>query len=88
MPPVLGERAAQRGAKCDFPAQRRSKALYWSAIVNGVVAAPIIVSMMLMASSNRVMGKFKISGTLYYLGWATAAAMGASVVVMMVTEFT
>ena len=64
------------------------KALYWSAIVNGVVAAPVIVSMMLMSSSERVMGKFKIGGPLQYLGWTTAAAMGLSVVVMMVTQFT
>ena len=64
------------------------KALCWSAIVNGVVATPVIVSMMLMSSSERVMGKFKIGGPLQYLGWTTAGAMGLSVVVMMVTQFT
>ena len=64
------------------------KALFWSAVVNGVVAAPIIVSMMLMSSSERVMGKFKIAGPLCCLGWATAAAMALSVVVMVVTQFT
>jgi Mn2+/Fe2+ NRAMP family transporter len=63
------------------------KALFWSAIINGVVAAPVIVSMMLMSSSERVMGKFKIAGPLQYLGWATAATMGLSVVVMIVTKF-
>jgi len=64
------------------------KALFWSAVINGVVAAPIIVSMMLMSSSEQLMGKFKISRPLWYLGWATAAAMALSVVVMVVTQFT
>jgi len=64
------------------------KALFWSAVFNGVVAAPIIVSMMLMSSSEQVMGKFKVSGPLWYLGWMTAAAMALSVVVMVVTQFT
>jgi Mn2+/Fe2+ NRAMP family transporter len=64
------------------------KALFWSAVINGVVAAPVIVSMMLMSSNEHVMGRFKVSGPLWYLGWATAAAMGLSVVVMVVTQFT
>jgi len=52
-----------------------------------VVAAPIIVSMMLVSSSERVMGKLRIVGPLQILGWATAIAMGLSVVVMIVTQF-
>jgi Mn2+/Fe2+ NRAMP family transporter len=64
------------------------KALFWSAVINGVVASPIIVSMMLMSSSEQVMGKFKVSGPVWYLGWATAGAMALSVVVMVVTQFT
>jgi hypothetical protein len=40
-----------------------------------------------MASSERVMGKFRIAGPLLVLGWATTAAMALSVVVMIVTQF-
>jgi Mn2+/Fe2+ NRAMP family transporter len=59
------------------------KALYWSAILNGVVAVPVIVAMMLMTSDRRLMGRFRISGTLRTLGWITAAAMGLAVVGML-----
>src|SRR4029079_16247382 len=51
-------------------------ALYWSAVINGVVAVPVIVAMMLMTADQRVMGELRVSGTLRILGWATAVAMG------------
>jgi len=60
-------------------------ALYWSAVINGVVAVPVIVAMMMMANDERVMGPFKVTGTLRALGWATAAAMGAAVLAMAAT---
>lgn len=60
------------------------KALFWSAIINGVVAVPVIVAMMLMTENERVMGKFTIAGPLRVLGWVTAAAMGLAVLAMLV----
>lgn len=51
------------------------KALYWSAVLNGVVSVPVLIVMMLMTGKREVMGKFVISGWLRWLGWATTAAM-------------
>lgn len=55
------------------------KALYWSAVINGVTVAPIIVLMMMMASSRRVMGDFTVSLPLKLLGWLCAIVMGLCV---------
>jgi NRAMP (natural resistance-associated macrophage protein)-like metal ion transporter len=60
-------------------------ALYWSAVVNGVVAVPVIVAMMLMTADRRIMGEFTISGPLRTLGWITALAMGLAVLAMVAT---
>jgi NRAMP (natural resistance-associated macrophage protein)-like metal ion transporter len=60
------------------------KALYWSAVINGVVAPPVMVVMMLMTANRRVMGQFVIGGWLRSLGWASTAAMSFCVVAMIV----
>jgi len=60
------------------------KALYWSAVINGVVAVPIMSVMMLMTGERQVMGKFVIGGWLQLLGWASTAAMALCVVAMIV----
>ena len=51
------------------------RVLFWSAIINGVMAAPIIVVMMNLASDPRVMGSFTLSLWLRVMGWITAAVM-------------
>jgi Mn2+/Fe2+ NRAMP family transporter len=51
------------------------RALYWSAVVNGLLAPPLMVVLMLMASNPRVMGKLTISPLLKALGWASTAVM-------------
>ena len=56
------------------------RALYWSAVINGVMAAPIIVVMMNLASDPRVMGRFTLSSWLKIVGWITAAVMALCVV--------
>jgi NRAMP (natural resistance-associated macrophage protein)-like metal ion transporter len=56
------------------------RALYWSAVINGVMVAPIIVVMMKLASSPRVMGRFTLSLWLKIVGWITAAVMALCVV--------
>jgi len=45
------------------------KALYWSAVINGVISVPIMVVMLLMAARSEVMGRFVISFKLKALGW-------------------
>ncbi|MEQ5844352.1 divalent metal cation transporter (plasmid) [Paraburkholderia acidicola] len=54
------------------------KALYWSAVVNGLAAVPIMALVMLMASSGRVMGKFAVTGWLRWGGWIATAFMGVA----------
>jgi Mn2+/Fe2+ NRAMP family transporter len=52
------------------------KALYWSAVINGFVAVPVMaVMMMMMTAQRRVMAKFTIGGWLRWLGWASTLAM-------------
>ncbi|HSV13722.1 MAG TPA: divalent metal cation transporter [Tepidisphaeraceae bacterium] len=52
------------------------KALFWAAVINGVVAVPIMVVMMLMFHNGKVMGEFaKGSRGLKVLGWISTAAM-------------
>jgi len=51
------------------------KALFWAAILNGVVAGPLMVVIMLMAASKRVMGQFVIPPPLKAMGWLATAVM-------------
>ena len=55
------------------------KALYWSAVVNGVLAPPIMVLMMLLVRRKAVMGNLKVEGWVYWLGWLATAVMTLSV---------
>jgi Mn2+/Fe2+ NRAMP family transporter len=52
------------------------KALYWSAVINGIAAVPIMVLVMVMAASPKVMGQFAVTGWLRWVGWIATAAMG------------
>jgi len=61
------------------------KALFWSAVINGVIALPIMVVMMLLGSRESVMGKFTIGRRLRGLGWAATAVMGVAVGAMLFT---
>jgi Mn2+/Fe2+ NRAMP family transporter len=63
------------------------QALYWSAVINGIVAVPVMIVMMLMTAQPRVMGKFTIAGWLRWLGWAATVAMAACVGTMIVGWF-
>ncbi len=61
------------------------RALVWSAEINGVIAVPIMVVMMLLASREDVLGKFVVRPRLRNLGWAATAVMAITVVAMIVT---
>jgi NRAMP (natural resistance-associated macrophage protein)-like metal ion transporter len=61
------------------------KALYWSAVINGVISVPIMVVMMLMAARADVMGRFVITGRLKWLGWIATLTMAVAVVAMFIT---
>jgi NRAMP (natural resistance-associated macrophage protein)-like metal ion transporter len=52
------------------------KALFWAAVVNGVVAVPVMVVMMLMCHNKKVMGGFtRVSKPLRVMGWLATAVM-------------
>jgi len=63
------------------------KALYWTAVINGVVAVPVMTVMMLMTAESRIMGDFVIKGWLRWLGWTSTLAMGACVIGMVAGWF-
>ena len=58
------------------------KALYWSAVINGVVAVPIMAGMMLLASKKEVMGNFTSGLKTRWFGWGGVAVMGVAVLMM------
>jgi len=61
------------------------KMLFWSAVLNGVLAPPLITLVVLLTSSEQVMGKRKNSLALKLLGWATALVMAAAAIAMFIT---
>jgi Mn2+/Fe2+ NRAMP family transporter len=75
------------GVLLDFTPIDPFKALFWSAVINGVIAVPIMVVMMLMAARVEVMGPFVIKRRLKFLGWLATTAMAVAVVTMLVTAW-
>jgi Mn2+/Fe2+ NRAMP family transporter len=61
------------------------RALYWSAVLNGVLSAPVMAIMMLMASNRKVMGGFTVPPYLRMVGWLGTALMLLSVVGLALT---
>jgi NRAMP (natural resistance-associated macrophage protein)-like metal ion transporter len=59
------------------------KALYWAAVINGVISAPIMAVMMLMSANPKVMGEFMIGTRLKILGWLATAVMAVAVGFML-----
>jgi Mn2+/Fe2+ NRAMP family transporter len=60
------------------------KALYWSAVVNGVISVPIMAVMMLMASRPDIMGKLVVTRRLKVLGWLATGVMAIAVLAMFI----
>lgn len=63
------------GAVLNFTPIDPVKALFWSAVINGVVAVPVMIMTMRMATSQKIMGKFHVRGLLRVVGWLATAAM-------------
>ena len=62
------------------------KMLFWSAVLNGLLAPPLILLVILLTSSNKVMGKQVNPPLLRYLGWATFVIMVAAAAGMIITS--
>src|ERR1700733_15030855 len=61
------------------------KALFWSAVINGVVAVPLMVVIMLMAMRRDVMGRFVLPRVLWAIGWLCTGTMAIAVGIMFAT---
>jgi Mn2+/Fe2+ NRAMP family transporter len=59
------------------------RALYWSAVLNGVVAAPLLAAVMYLATRASVMGPLQLPPGLRALGWGAMAVMSSSVAALM-----
>ena len=68
--------ATREGMTLKYVGVAPIKALYWAAVVNDVLAAPLMVVMMLIATNRAVMGKLRVSGKLSVGGWLATAVMG------------
>jgi Mn2+/Fe2+ NRAMP family transporter len=60
------------------------KALFWSAVINGVVAVPLMAVIVLLASKRSLMGEFVASRSLIVLGWIGVAVMGVAALAMLI----
>ncbi|HLY57222.1 MAG TPA: divalent metal cation transporter, partial [Stellaceae bacterium] len=61
------------------------KALYWSAVVNGVVAVPVMIVMMHLSMRPTIMAGFTLPLPLRIIGWIATIAMAATVLAMIAT---
>ena len=67
--------ATAGGVALNFIGIDPMKALYWAAVVNGLLAPPLMVVTMLIAQNQKVMGKLTISRALAFGGWLSTAVM-------------
>ena len=68
------------GLALNFVGLNPIRALFWSAVINGVVSVPLMVVTMRMAANRKVMGEFTLPAYLRVVGWvATAVMLAASV---------
>jgi NRAMP (natural resistance-associated macrophage protein)-like metal ion transporter len=70
------------GVVLDFTSIDPVQALIWSAVINGVIAIPIMAVMMIMASRPEIMGAFTIKKKLRILGWSATGLMLITVITM------
>jgi Mn2+/Fe2+ NRAMP family transporter len=76
------------GAGLNFTSIDPVKALYWSAVLNGVVAVPVMIVMMHLSMRTRIMSGLTLPPALRILGWAATGVMAATVVAMGLAWFT
>ena len=75
------------GASLNFVGIDPARALYWAAVVNGVLAAPLMAAMMLIVRNPRAMGRLTLSTRATLLGWGATAVMTIASVIFFVTLF-
>ena len=73
------------GIGVDFAGVNAVKMLFWSAILNGLLAPPLVVMVVLLTSDRKVMGGKVNSRRMKILGWACALIMTVAAVGLLVT---
>jgi Mn2+/Fe2+ NRAMP family transporter len=63
------------------------KALFWSAVINGVVSVPVMAIMMLISVNKKIMGKYIVRGALRIVGWIATIVMAVATAAMIGTSF-
>jgi NRAMP (natural resistance-associated macrophage protein)-like metal ion transporter len=66
------------GAAANFFQLNPVKALVWAAVLNGIVAVPVMALLMLLTTSAVIMGQFKISRLWMVTGWFGTVVMGVA----------
>jgi Mn2+/Fe2+ NRAMP family transporter len=61
------------------------KALFWAAVLNGILAPPLLIIIMLVSRNRKIMGVRTNGRVLNTLGWTTVVLMGAAAVGLAVT---
>ena len=82
---VIGA-ATLLGVAIDWARIDAMQALFWSAVVNGVIAGPMMAVMMLAVSRKEIVGKFKPPLATLILGWGATFAMAAATIALVVTS--
>jgi Mn2+/Fe2+ NRAMP family transporter len=80
--------ASVMGVLIDWSPIDPIRALFWSAVLNGLAAVPLMVAMMIVVSSRKVMGRFTASRPLLLLGWAATLVMTLASAAMLVSATT
>ncbi len=73
------------GLALDFAGLDAVKMLFWSAVLNGMLAPPLVILVVLLTSDKKVMGKRANSARMRVLGWACAVVMSVAAVALLVT---
>ncbi len=82
---VIGA-AVLLGLGIDYSPLDPIKALYWSAVLNGVIAVPMMAAMMVVAGNTKKMGRFRVGPILGGLGWLSTAVMAAATITMVYVQ--
>jgi NRAMP (natural resistance-associated macrophage protein)-like metal ion transporter len=74
------------GALIDWSPIDPMRALFWSAVLNGLAAVPLMIAMMVVVSRHKVMGRFTASPSLLAFGWVATAVMTLASGAMLATS--
>jgi len=76
--------ATSLGVAIDWSPLDPIRALFWSAVLNGIIAVPLLVAIMILAVNPRVMGGFSIGPATRVTGWLTTVVMALAVGAMFI----